>query len=382
MTFHFFKQNLHFSKKILVICISVLGLQDLFGQGVQHRQVLLGGHLPLSQKVGDIAKGADAYFQYINEQGGVHGRLIRYQYHDDRFNPEIAQQIAHDLVLNEEVFAMFGSVETQPSLVKWISQMEVPNLFLASRMPELANTPLALTFMPSLKTESRILSRYLATQYPRQSIVIWSRQDNHHQALAKILAKELKMYRIQVKVLKHSKFLQKFHEESLKIKKSQADILVVFSTPDVSTQIISQLKKGKPSQIYLGYDTTFPKGITKISTKKIFTLGNLPFTNHLENKSVKLHHRLLQAYFPKTEPSQWTIYGHASAESMVNLLSQAGRNLDRQGFLKLAYSFQNKRRHIAPPIHAINTLHWIDSMRIAEMKNGSFVFVSPWIQAL
>ena len=368
-----------------MICVSIFSLQNLFAQGVQPRQILLGGHLPLSgplQEVSDVAKGADAYFQYINEQGGVHGRFIRYQYHDDRFHSEIAKQVIHDLVLNQEVFAMFASVETQPSLVKWISQMEVPNLFLVSRMPELASIPLTSSFMPSLQAESRILSRYLATQHPRQSIVIWSRQDNEHQTLAKVLAKELKRYQTQVKILKHAKFLQTFHAESLKIKKSQADILVIFSTPDASAQMISKLKKSKPSQIYLGYDTKLSKDIAKISDKKIFTLAHFPFTSQQENRGIRLHYRLLKAYFPKIEPNQWTIYGHAAAESMVALLHQVGRNLDREIFLQHAYSFQRKPSAIAPPIHATNTLHWVHSMRMAQFKNGSFAFISPWIQAL
>ncbi len=376
-----------FLKGLLWICIVPLSVTTLFAQGVGQREILLGGHLPLSgglQAVGDVAKGADAYFQYINEQGGVHGRLIRYQYQDDRFQPEVAKQVVSRLVLDEQVFAMFGSVESGvgTELTGWISQMEVPNLFLVSRTAEFLKYPLTSAFMPTLKTESAILGRYLATQSPRSNVLIWSRQDNYHQTLTRLLVKELKKGQIPVQVLTHEKFLQTFHAESVKIEEAEADILVIFSTPAVSHQIISKLKKNKPSQIYLGYDATFPKPIETTSAKTILTLGNLPFASHLENKGIQLHHRLLQAYFPKTEPNQWTIYGHVAAESMVALLHQVGRDLNRQAFLKQAYSFQHKSSTIAPPIHATKTLHWVRSMRIAQLKNGSFVFISPWIQAL
>ena len=374
-------------KGFVLFFLILLSVRGVFAQGVQPRELLLGGYLPLTgplQNIGDVAKGADAYFQYINDQGGVHGRLIRYQYVDDHFNPELAKYHVQDMVLNQEVLALFASVGNRSymDLTKWSSQMEIPNLFLISREVNMQGMPHASSFMPSLKVESSILSRYLATQYPRQKVVIWSRQDGYHQKLSRAVAQDLKKYQVSVQVLKHEKFLQSLHEEALKIQKSQADILVVFSTPDASSRLISRLKQQKPEQIYLGYDAKFAKSLVVKSDKKILTLSNFPFASHLENKGIRLHHRLLKAYFPELSPNQWTIYGHAAAESMVVLLQQIGRKLDRQTLLKHAYTFQYKQSHIVPPIHAMDSLQWVKSMRVAQFFDGSVTFVSPWIQAL
>ena len=213
--------------------MSVIGFQSLFAQGIQQKSILLGGHLPLSgslEQISDLAKGADAYFRYINEQGGVHGRQIQYQYYDDQLAPALAQEIAQDFILNQQVFAMFGSIEPEQysKVTRWIAQMDVPNLFLFSRSPNLYKLPLVAPFMPDTVTESRILGRYIATQNPQKRVLIWSRNDPYHQVLTKTLSQELKKYNSPVKVVTHLPFLKTVHEHLLKIQKSQADVLVIF----------------------------------------------------------------------------------------------------------------------------------------------------------
>src|SRR5207249_1982451 len=64
----------------------VFGLSGAYGRsggdpGVTSDSVLIGGTVPLS---GDeiayaaVARGADAYFHYVNDHGGVRGRKIHY----------------------------------------------------------------------------------------------------------------------------------------------------------------------------------------------------------------------------------------------------------------------------------------------------------------
>ena len=158
-----------------------------------------------------------------------------------------------------------------------------------------------------------------------------------------------------------------------------------FSTPDLAAEMIQKLKRPASLQVYISHDladASFPKRVGIRAAEGLLTLNAFPFANHFENAGIKLHHRVLKAYFPKANVNKWTIYGHAAAESMVALFFEVGRNLDRQSFLEKAYSFRWKQSLVAPPIHATNTLNWINAMRVAQVKNGSFVFISPWIQAL
>ena len=45
-----------------------------------------------------MAKGADAYFKYVNAHGGVNGRKIKYDYVDDAYDPSQTIQKTRELV--------------------------------------------------------------------------------------------------------------------------------------------------------------------------------------------------------------------------------------------------------------------------------------------
>lgn len=55
------------------------------------------------------ADAAQAYFNCVNENGGINGRPIAYLVEDDKWNPETAGQVASKLVKDEGVVAMVGT---------------------------------------------------------------------------------------------------------------------------------------------------------------------------------------------------------------------------------------------------------------------------------
>ena len=55
------------------------------------------------------AKGAAAYFNCVNANGGINGRPINYIVEDDGWNPEQAAQVAAKLVNDDQVVAMVGN---------------------------------------------------------------------------------------------------------------------------------------------------------------------------------------------------------------------------------------------------------------------------------
>ena len=69
--------------------------------GVTPTTVLLGGTAPLtgSQSVySSIARGAKAYFDYVDSKGGVNGRRIDYTVLDDLSDPTQTAQLTKRLV--------------------------------------------------------------------------------------------------------------------------------------------------------------------------------------------------------------------------------------------------------------------------------------------
>lgn len=85
--------------------------------GLSNGQTASGAPIVLGAIVGKTgpddfsasAMAADAYFDCVNANGGIHGRPIRYIIGDDRWNPEVATQLAAKIVRDEKAVAMVGN---------------------------------------------------------------------------------------------------------------------------------------------------------------------------------------------------------------------------------------------------------------------------------
>ena len=85
--------KLLFSKKISFFSINILLFLKIFfadyclaENGVFSKNIVLATHQPLSgpaQEFSKIGKSANAFFKYVNDQGGVHGRSINLKIIDD-----------------------------------------------------------------------------------------------------------------------------------------------------------------------------------------------------------------------------------------------------------------------------------------------------------
>src|SRR6059058_1290131 len=106
--------------KIMIRALIAAGALALggaaFAQGITDTQIVLGQGAVFSgpaQELGiQMRDGALAYFNYVNANGGVHGRKIVLKSVDDRYEPDGAVAATKKLIEDERVFALFGYVGT------------------------------------------------------------------------------------------------------------------------------------------------------------------------------------------------------------------------------------------------------------------------------
>ncbi len=99
--------------------------------GVTDDEIVIGSWGPLTGPAalwGAVPRGMDAYFQMINEEGGIHGRQIRFIYRDDGYEPPRTVSAVRQMVQNDQVFAFVGGVGTAPG-------MAVKNFILDNQIP-------------------------------------------------------------------------------------------------------------------------------------------------------------------------------------------------------------------------------------------------------
>jgi ABC-type branched-subunit amino acid transport system substrate-binding protein len=84
--------------------------------GVTANRIVLGQAAvfsgPAAQLGIQMRNGIKAYFDYINERGGVHGRKLELVTEDDRYEPSVAPAASRKLIEQHHVFALLGYVGT------------------------------------------------------------------------------------------------------------------------------------------------------------------------------------------------------------------------------------------------------------------------------
>jgi branched-chain amino acid transport system substrate-binding protein len=102
--------------------------------GVSNNKIVFGMSNALSGPTAqlgiELKQGALAYFKRINQQGGIHGRQIEVISLDDGYEPVYTVNNTHNLIKDEQVFALFGYVGTPTSfaVLPLIEQNDIPFL--------------------------------------------------------------------------------------------------------------------------------------------------------------------------------------------------------------------------------------------------------------
>jgi ABC-type branched-subunit amino acid transport system substrate-binding protein len=86
--------------------------------------------------------GMDAYFNMVNEDGGVAGRTIEYIQKDDGFDAAVGQSLTQELVEDDEVFALVGhfGTPTVGATLEYLEEVGIPTVYYATGYRELFNT--------------------------------------------------------------------------------------------------------------------------------------------------------------------------------------------------------------------------------------------------
>src|ERR1044072_6760807 len=105
--------------------------------GITNTEIKFGNIMPYSGPASALSvtgKAFAAYFDLVNEKGGVNGRKLNMISLDDGVSPPKTVEATRRLVENDGVAFMFGTMGTAPSsaTAKYLNGAKVPHLFLIS----------------------------------------------------------------------------------------------------------------------------------------------------------------------------------------------------------------------------------------------------------
>ena len=352
----------------LVVAPLMLGLPGAYGlgtgdPGVTSDTILLGATVPLT---GDeaayaaVARGAEAYFKYVNSRGGVRGRKIEYRYLDDAYNPAETLRKTRQLVQDEKVFAIFNSVGTDHILAvrPYLNQAEVPQLFVGSGVSALAlehtRFPWSMGYPPRFAGEGALYGRYLARNRPRARIAVLHENSEYGQDMFAGLRRGLGRLTTRiVGVQTYDVANGDLSSQIARLKASRADTLLIFALPGQTVEAILAVQKLRwRPRIVLNSVSLDPLVLDVLKNANRQLVEGALSSSFLKDPTdpalardpgVRLYKQILRRYLPGNKVREVAhLYGMAVAYTMVDALRAAGYQLTRQGLLRAAMQLDER----------------------------------------
>src|SRR5947207_1921621 len=138
--------------------------------GISATEIKIGGTFPLTGFASlykTIPAAEKAYFDYVNDHGGVNGRKINFEILDDSYDPSKTVPLAQQLVEKAKVFAVVGSLGTAPGLATWgyLNKNKVPQVLLATGDSywgfSYKKYPWTTGWQPDYPGEAKLYGRYV-----------------------------------------------------------------------------------------------------------------------------------------------------------------------------------------------------------------------------
>ena len=370
--------------------------------GITPTTITIGSHQPLTGPAApgysEIAPGSAAYFAYVNAHGGVYGRSIIYKYLNDAYDPTTTATVVHQLVLQDNVYAIFNGLGTPTHLavVPFLNSEKVPDVFVASGCDcwdAPTTDPETFGYQLDYISEGKILGQYVAQHFKGKKIGYFYQDDEFGQDGIKGLGYEIPSSQV---VAKESYVVTNTNvaPQVAALRAAGAQVVVAFSIPAFTALLkLTSLKLGFTpmlvvsdvnSDVYTldGLLEAFAKsaGATVVGsqlTDGIITDSYLPTIAETSNSWTTLFKMVHDQYDAKEPWDGNAYYGEAVAYLFVQAMFKAGRNPTRADLVNAINGGLPQGPSVAPYAYSPTDHDGITGAFIAEMQNGGLVSEGP-----
>jgi branched-chain amino acid transport system substrate-binding protein len=381
--------------------------------GVTSRSITIGGTFPFSGPVSSyapIARGMETYFRYVNARRGpdgkrgVYGRQIIFKAYDDGYNPARTVQLTRQLVLQDKVFAVFGSLGTEPNLAirPYLNQQKVPQLQIATGASywgaQHKRYPWTMGWQTDYVAEGRNYAKWILQNRPRARIAVFYQNDDYGKDYLRGVKSGLGRRASSMIVNERSYEVTDadYRSQFAQLRGSNADTLILLTTagtPTVRALGTGAALRWRPELIVINSVAATDQVMSAAArtvgqdyVNGIVSSGYLKNNTNPKYKNdpaIRSFRRIMARYGPEGGVdirNTFYYYGVASAWEFTRLLYAAGKNPTRASLMNAA----RKRNWVNPYTLAgmrtrtsKNDFFPLDQGKIVRYNNGSFAEISP-----
>lgn len=348
--------------------------QNQNGPGVTDTEILIGQTNPYSGPLsayGTQGRAEAAYYNMINDEGGVNGRRIKLLSLDDGYSPPKTVEQHRRLVEGDGVLGIVGTMgtPTNSAIVKYMNSKAVPHIFIAtgaSKWGDFKDYPWTMGWYPTYKSEGAIYGKYARENIKDARIAILSQNDDYGKdfvagfkaglgdAADKLIVKEL-TYEVSEPTV---------NSQVITLKASGANVLFSASTAKAAAQTIRKVAEldWHPTHFLVQNANSIstvltPAGLENskglISTAYIKDPTDPQFVN---DEGIKWYVNFMKKYYPGGDLNDpQNEIGVSIAATFVQVLKQCGNDLSRENLLAQANNIKDLELPLLLPGIKLNT---------------------------
>ena len=379
----------------LILMLSSLTADPVLNAGASDPEILVGNVMPYTGPLaafGTIGKAEAAYFNVINESGGINGHKVRFISYDDRSDPLTALEQTRKLVETDNVLLMFGSFGTPGNFAvrQYLNDNHIPQLFVASGDKEWNRPqafPWTMGWQPPFREEGQIYANYIGAYFPERTIAVLWQNDQFGRDLYLGLEERLGGGARRIVADLTFDISDKSIEGQIDaLQASGAGILVFDGAPAIAALAIRRAAEIGWHPVFLLDNASAsianalePAGLQNavgvVSTAFLKDAGDPTWR---DDPGMKEWLSFMDKYDPEGDKDDSNaVFGYAAAQTLVQVLRQCGDDFSRTNVMRQAASLVNFHSSVLLPGIGINTsatdFRPIKQMRLVQFDGRAWV---------
>jgi len=336
---------------------------------------------------GSVARGSGLLFTIVNDEGGIHGRKIKYFLRDDMYNPAQTKTVVKELVERQGIFAFVAGVGGAPGLavMDYLKENKIIWVGPATGIKEYVepNNPYLFAVYPLYDDEASILTKYVVDNLKAKKIGFLYQNDAYGKNGLEGCKRRLAKYKMDLVAEIPVEPMEKdLSSQVLKLKNAGADVVFLWLTPTTATITLKTAASVgfKPQWVSSNTLSDYPF-MFKLSGglwEGVITgaFGETPDSKH------PLMVKYREAAKKYTPDERWGTFYYAGilfAEPLVEALKRVGKNLSTEATLKALNSMKDFQG-IGPKVTWTEKEHQgTDSVLIQKCgPNASYITLQGW----
>jgi ABC-type branched-subunit amino acid transport system substrate-binding protein len=331
-----------------------------YDPGASDTEIKLGQTMPYSgpaSAFGIIGRTEAAYFQKLNEAGGIRGRKLNLISLDDGYNPAKTVEQTRRLVEQDGVLMIYGSVGTAHATAthKYLNAKRVPQLFIATsglRWDDPKNFPWTMALPPNQRADTALFVRYLQKHKPNAKIAILYQNDDYGKDYIRAFQEAAGDKAAKMIVAQASYEITDATADSqiVALQASGADVLFILASPKFAAMAIRKAYDigWKPLE-FLAYPAASVKSVLQpAGLEKSAGVISAAFLKDAadpqwsKDAAMQEYLAFMKKYYPEGDPNEYfSVMGYMWAQALVHVLERCGDDLTRENVMKQAASLNN-----------------------------------------